>query len=99
MKLRLLPAAYEEFRDAARWYDEQQPGVGRRFSRAVVEQLKQVREHPERYAIYEGKKVEGEYRRIMVPGFAYILVYRIEQEVTVVACQHASRAPGYWEGR
>jgi hypothetical protein len=99
VKVHILSVARQEFRDAARWYDERQPGVGRRFARAVIDVLKRIRENPERFALYEGKNVEGDYRRAIVRKFPYLIVYRIEGDVIVVSCQHASREPGYWEGR
>jgi len=98
MKLRVLGEAEAELLDAMRYYEERQSGLGLDLHDRVAETLGNVSEAPDRFPVYEGKRLRRQYRRAVVKRFPYIVVYRVRKgEILVVAVAHTSREPGYWE--
>lgn len=49
MKVRFVQEARQEFLDAIRYYEEAEPGLGRRFRRDVDGTVRHLRDHPEIY--------------------------------------------------
>ena len=59
-----------------------------------------IQRAPDRFALYEGRRLSREYRRVLVSRFPYIVVYEMRpDEIAVAAIAHTSREPGYWERR
>ena len=49
-----------------------------------------------------GQRISKNYRRLLLPRFPYMLIYRIEQEtdlIRIIAVCHQRRRPGYWTNR
>lgn len=85
--IRFLPPAREEFIAAIQYYDEQQPGLGARFTQAVEEAVARTLEHPR-----SGPKTFRATRRMLVENFPYTVIYRAsEAELLVVAVAHQRR--------
>jgi len=100
MRTRLLREAEDELREAMLYYEERQAGLGADFHERVAETIRAIGEDPLRYPVYEGKRLRLEFRRVLVRGFPYIVVYQVrEGEALIVAVAHTSRDPGYWENR
>ena len=94
------PVANEELREAILFYDDAQAGTGDRFSRAVDAAINDIVQAPMRFAVYEGKQTRHVYRRVLLNSFPYMIIYQAQDDrIRIVAVVHASRAPGYWEGR
>lgn len=92
----LRPAAEEDIAEARDWLEDQREGLGGEFLDEVHEAFARIRESPELYAP-EYKPV----RRAPTRRFSYIVYYRTlgEEEVEVIAVQHASRHPRRWRSR
>ena len=76
-------------KDAAKWYEQQRPGLGRRFLKAVDEVLELIRQEPLRYS-----PVGRDTRRALVRPFAYSIFFRIKDDkVVVVGVLHDHRDP------
>ena len=89
-----LDPALAELREAARWYDEQETGVGQEFLRAVEQALDRL-EHDPSARPTAGR---GVYRQI-VDRFPFDLPYRIRPaQIEILAVAHHSRKPG-WQHR
>jgi plasmid stabilization system protein ParE len=89
------PKAEAEIVAARDWYDDQSPGLGADFVRAVAEALTLIQQNPYQYLV-----VHGEFRRVGLRRFQYALIYVvIEDEVVVIACMHHSRDPRRWQSR
>jgi plasmid stabilization system protein ParE len=89
--LNYSPEAREEFKEAAKWYEEQLPGLGEEFVEAVLAKIVLIEAEPERYLIRRSY-----YRETMTKRFPYIIVYRYnktKRTVTISAIHHASRNP------
>jgi toxin ParE2 len=91
----LVAEAGEEFSEAAGFYAGQRPGLGLRFVEAVERAFERVAAAP-----LAGAPLGGPYRRRLVVGFPYAVIYREDRSpVRVVAVAHLHRRPEYWRGR
>ena len=89
------PLAEQDIEAAAVWYEEQAPGLGRRFLSAVRATLAAVRAAPEHHA-----RVYRDVRRAGVERFPYGVFYVVRGEtVHVIACMHGRRHPRRWQSR
>ena len=94
-RLTYLSIAELELSEAAVFYDEQQPGLGKSFLDAAQEAHSRIRSNPEMYPWYE--KGIRSYRLLPFP---YRLLYRdLRDRIQIVAVVHLSRRPGYWKDR
>ena len=93
-RLQIAAAATEEFTEAVRWYETRRPGLGAELYDAVNATIDGIERQPNIGATaYEDHKS----RRILVAGFPYYVVYRLEQdEVVILAIAHMKRRPGFW---
>ena len=94
-RLTYLSVAEIELVEAAQFYDEREPGLGRKFLEAVAEGAEKIRRAPEQWPFYE-RPVRG-YR---VMPFPYRLLYReLPDRIQIVAVFHLSRRPASWKQR
>jgi len=57
--------------------------------------VQRISTHPD-----AGAPLAGEFRKRIVPGFPYNIIYRVwEDYIYLVAVAHHSRRPGYWRER
>ena len=95
MVVRLHPLAQAEFAEAAAFYEERAPGLGRDFFDEVQRVLRNVADSPG-----AGSPLEGPYRRAFCRRFPFAVIYREEPAAVVVqAVMHLRRRPGYWKER
>ena len=90
------PAARSELTDAQDWYENERPGLGRRFRAAVDDAVQRIRANPLQFpAVYLGV------RRALVRQFPYALLFVMEpdESLTVIGCFHGSRDPLVWQRR
>ena len=89
------PAA-EELAAAVAWYEERRAGLGAEFYDAIARTMSRIGEMPEAGSPFRDLKA----RRILVAGFPYQVVYRIDSdEIRVIAFAHLKRRPGFWRHR
>ena len=89
------PAA-EELAAAVAWYEERRAGLGAEFYDAVVRTIDRIAEMPEAGSPFRDLKA----RRMLVMGFPYQVVYRIDSDdIRVIAFAHLKRRPGFWRHR
>ncbi len=96
MKAKIHELAVKEFQEAVEWYELQSKGLGIRFEKSVIEQIKKIKKHPTWYLI-EADNIYKAY----VPKFPYKILYTIEDNNTIVvwAIAHMHRKPWYWQSR
>jgi plasmid stabilization system protein ParE len=95
MRLVLLPAAEADIADAALWYEQRSPGLGREFLHALDAVLAEIARAPERYPL-----VHREVRRALLRRFPYGVFFLASPDrTTVIACLHARRDPRVWQER
>jgi toxin ParE1/3/4 len=89
------PEAREEVSESMDFYERRLAGLGLRFLTAVEHTTERIAAAPE-----AGAPIETNYRKRIVPGFPYNIIYRVwEDHVFLVAVAHHRRRPGYWRER
>ena len=97
MKVRLHEEAVIEAGEAARWYSQQQRGLGKEFTQELKRCLRSLRANPTRLPLLETAPPNLEIRRVLTARFPYKIIFEIIQnEVVVLAVAHGSRRPDYW---
>jgi toxin ParE1/3/4 len=94
-RLTYLSVAEIELVEAAQFYDERQPGVGKLFLDAVREAGERIRRNPEWWPV-----LETPIRGCRVVPFPYRLLYReLPDRIQIVAVVHFSQRPESWKDR
>ncbi len=94
-RLIVRPLAEADLDDAARWYEEEQPGLSRRFLSDVDRTFGRVRERP-----FQFPAVTRDVRRALLHAFPYAVYFRPSaQTVAVLAVLHLRRNPTIWRAR
>jgi plasmid stabilization system protein ParE len=89
------PEAHAELRESVAFYETRLEGLGLQFLSAVEQTAERISTHPE-----AGAPLAGEFRKRIVPGFPYNVIYRVwEDYIYLVAVAHHHRRPGYWRER
>ena len=90
-----LPARAELI-DAQDWYENEAPGLGRRFREAVDAVVERMSATPRQFPV-----IYKNVRRALLRRFPYALMFVIEADetLTVIACFHGSRDPAHWQKR
>ena len=70
-RLEFRPQAEAEIDEAAAWYEEQAPGLGRTFLTAVDRALQYILHNPLAFS-----RVAHQTRRLPIHGFPYSLIYQ-----------------------
>jgi plasmid stabilization system protein ParE len=93
----ILPLAKEDIREAAKWYNKQQNGLGKRFTAEVREKVHFIRQNP------QASNIRYKNVRITVLNmFPFMLHFTIEEKnktIIVSAVLHTSRNPELWKNR
>ena len=89
-------AARAELIDAQDWYENEVPGLGRRFRAAVDAVVQRINANPRQFPV-----VYKSIRRALLHRFPYALMFVIaaDKTLTVIACFHGSRDPERWQKR
>jgi plasmid stabilization system protein ParE len=93
----LLPAAKEDIREAALWYNSKQRGLGKRFTGEIREAVHYIKQNPKACSIRYNNV-----RTALVRIFPFIIHYITDEDtmsVTILAVLHTSRNPDLWEKR
>ncbi|MGD9971936.1 MAG: type II toxin-antitoxin system RelE/ParE family toxin [Desulfatirhabdiaceae bacterium] len=89
------PQALEEIDDSISFYSDRQPGLGKRFLKALDAAILKIRINPLLYP-----KIADEIRICRLPRFPFGIIYRIgDERIEIVAVMHLKRKPGYWKTR
>lgn len=92
MKLLVDTEALVEARNAAAFYEDSQPGLGKAFLADVEAPTEEIARHP-----FMWRRIKGRFRRYLIPRFPYGLIYAVQgKTVYVAAVMHLKRKPGYW---
>ncbi|MGA2207584.1 MAG: type II toxin-antitoxin system RelE/ParE family toxin [Terracidiphilus sp.] len=81
---------------AQAWYENEAPGLGRRFRAAVDAMVERMNANPRQFPV-----IYKNVRRALLRRFPYALMFVIEADgtLTVIACFHGSRDPAHWQKR
>lgn len=97
---RILPEALAELDEAATWYEEQEPGLGMDLLTEYRQRLAVALQLPNS-GTFAGVTPSGSaIRRFRLQRFSrYAILVVAGASSTVVAFEHSSRFPSYWESR
>ena len=89
-------SARAELIDAQDWYENEAPGLGRRFRAAVDAVIQRMNANPRQFPV-----IYKSIHRALLRRFPYSLLFVIEADetLTVIACFHGSRDPAHWQKR
>jgi plasmid stabilization system protein ParE len=83
--------AQKEISESWNWYEERQQGLGDRFVKEVINRIREIEQHPERYP-----NRHKSYKETLVNIFPYLIIYRINKRkklILVVSVFHTSLNP------
>ncbi len=93
----ILPLAKQDIKEAAHWYNERQPGLGRRFIQHVRQKVNFIRQNPKAVAIrYD------DVRTAVLDVFPYMVHFVLDEEnklVIVSAVLSTHQNPNVWKER
>jgi toxin ParE1/3/4 len=93
--VRFHPAAEAETIEAARYYEEQQSELGRRFLTSVQDAANRIAANPHRFPV-----VDRDVRRCLVRTFPFGVLFRSRPDgIVIMAVMHLHRDPDYWKTR
>jgi plasmid stabilization system protein ParE len=96
VNLILHPLALREAQEIVEWYETRLPGLGEGFVAALGESLHAIEERPYAWSTWP---TEPTIRLKHLRRFPYVVPYRVEQSIRVLAVAHHKQKPGYWRGR
>jgi len=85
-RIQISPEAQEEILAARKWYEEQQPGLGKDFANTVKDHINTLK-----FDTVEHKIVFDNVRRILVKRFPYVIYYsrnNNNRTVSIMAVLH-----------
>jgi len=95
MKVKIHELAVKELNEAIDWYELQSPNLGKKFKKALLEQIKKIKLNPSWFL----EEIDNIYKAYM-PKFPYKILYTLnENEIIVWAIAHLHRRPWYWQSR
>lgn len=93
----ILRSARKDIRDAAQWYNDQKPGLGKRFTHYVTKKIELICENPH---IYQTRRAH--IRAAIVPVFPFLIFFNVDEKrriVSVIGVFHSSLNPQRWQSR
>lgn len=94
-RLVVTAAAETDLAGAFDWYEDQSPGLGAEFLRAVDAVFATAQRTPGLFAV-----VQGHTRRALLRRFPYgVFFTAADDEVVVLAVVHSRRHPRVWQSR
>lgn len=97
-RVRFDVGAEQDLERARDWYEANRgTGTGDALGEAVFAVADLIGERPLSFARW---LVDLRYRRALVPGYPYVIVFLVDEPtstIDVLAVAHTSREPGYWK--
>jgi len=94
-RVKIDSEALADIRGITDWYNQQQPGIGKKFQTTTIIQINSLGRDPNIYAIRY-----NEIRCILIKKFPYLIHFYINEEtqiVEVLAVISTDRNPKIWE--
>ncbi len=94
-KVILLPLAKEDIREGALWYNRQQIGLGKRFTKEIRKKVTSIKENPFAFSIRY-----HDVRTANIDIFPFMIHFVVEEEVIIISSVfHTSIDPNKWSKR
>lgn len=93
----LLPAAEQDISDSAQWYNEQQKGLGKRFTTQLRNIIRRAQGNPRAFPVRYHNT-----RTALMDDFPFMIHYQVDEDsrqIIIAAVLHTSRNPDIWNKR
>jgi plasmid stabilization system protein ParE len=91
----ILPLAKADIKEAALWYNKQQPGLGKRFTKAIRTKVADIKSNPLAYSVRY-----SDVHTAIVDVFPFMIHFIIDNKnILITAVLHTSRNPDNWTDR
>ena len=96
MQVKIHELAAKEFNEAIEQYELQSKGLGTRFKKSVIKQVKKIKKSPNWFL----KEYDNIYKAY-IPKFPYRILFTTDNEDKIIiwAIAHMHRKPWYWQSR
>jgi plasmid stabilization system protein ParE len=96
IEVRFHPAAVDDLTRAMRYYEQHQLGLGQKLRNEVLASIQRIGENPQVYPL-----IRKDLRRCLVHRFPFSIVYRIENQpsVLVLVIRHHRQDPSHGAAR
>ncbi|NET61674.1 MAG: type II toxin-antitoxin system RelE/ParE family toxin [Symploca sp. SIO2E6] len=95
MKVKFLQPARYELREAVKFYEQQQLGLGKNFRDEVLATIDRIQSFPLGWQL-----LTENIRRCQTRKFPYGVIYTLDDnEILIIAIAHLHREPDYWGNR
>lgn len=95
MKISSHLLAEVEINEAAEYYSNSRPGLGKEFLDEIDRSVAEIRINPNQFPL-----VSAAARKKLVNRFPFTIYFRVtNNEIRIVAIAHQSREPFYWKDR
>jgi len=95
MKIEIHELATKEFDEAINWYDLQSSGLGARYKKVVLKEIRRIKQSP----LWFLKETETIYKAY-IPKFPYKVLFTLEKDRIIIwSISHLHRKPWHWQSR
>ncbi len=95
MELKYHRGATADVRAAIRFYEREQPGLGKEFAATLSRIERQIKALPHAYA-----KVDPALHKLVMRRFPFSVFYSVQSDaIIILAVAHHRRRPNYWQER
>lgn len=92
-----LFTAKDDLRKAAKWYNQQRPGLGKELVERVRQRIRELKSNP-----FTCQIRYAEVHTALVEQFPYMIHYFVDQQnktIVVISILHTSQDPNSWNER
>jgi len=98
-RLDIRPEAEDDIRQAARWYENEQTGLGVDFTEIAYAGIDSLADNPLLYRL-RARYRRREIRWLLTSRFPYRVIYYLEDDsIRIFAVLHAKRSERFWRER
>lgn len=95
-KVKILPPAKLDIEESAKWYNDQQKGLGKKFTTQIREKIKYIKQNPKAIPI----RYDNITRTAVTDVFPFMIHFTIENKTIIIkAVFHTSLNPKKWKKR
>lgn len=95
MKIRFLPPARRELKEAVSYYNAHRTGLGEELRDEVWNTIQRIKTFPDTW-----HPLSASMRRCQTNRFPYGIIYAVSsEEIVIIAVAHNRQQPEYWRSR
>jgi len=79
-KVKILPSAKLDIKESALWYNDQQKGLGKKFTTQIREEIKFIKQNPKAVSI----KYDDITRTTLIDVFPFMIHFTIDNKTIII---------------